>query len=87
LPGILIVVRGSLIVVHHQRGDEAGRIAARYLSLGHPLKELVDTLAFAVVREDFDFHTLQMLEADSASHFEFRRTPHSEFRTPNSELA
>ena len=42
---------------------EAGRIVARYLILGHPAEALIVTLARAVLREDADFHTFQMLEA------------------------
>jgi hypothetical protein len=32
-------------------------------SLGHPEPDLVDTLTFATVREDLDFHKLQVIEA------------------------
>ena len=42
---------------------EAGRLIARYLTLGHPADLLITTLARAVLREDADFHTYQMLEA------------------------
>ena len=42
---------------------DAGRLVARYLTLGHPVDRLVTTLAHAVLREDADFHTYQMLEA------------------------
>jgi nitrite reductase/ring-hydroxylating ferredoxin subunit len=42
---------------------EAGRLVARYLTLGHPADLLITTLARAVLREDADFHTYQMLEA------------------------
>jgi hypothetical protein len=31
--------------------------------MGHPERDLVDTLTFATVREDLDFHTLQVIEA------------------------
>ncbi|MCC7407987.1 MAG: Rieske (2Fe-2S) protein [Phycisphaeraceae bacterium] len=43
--------------------DAAARIVVRYLRLGHPFGPLVDTLTYATVREDLDFHTLQVLEA------------------------
>jgi nitrite reductase/ring-hydroxylating ferredoxin subunit len=43
--------------------DEAALIAVRYLSQGHPLSGLVDTLALATAREDLDFHAMQVLEA------------------------
>jgi hypothetical protein len=41
----------------------AGRLVARYLTLGHPVDTLITTLAHADRREDADFHTYQMLEA------------------------
>jgi nitrite reductase/ring-hydroxylating ferredoxin subunit len=41
----------------------AGRLVARYLNLGHPVESLIATLAHAVLREDSEFHTYQMLEA------------------------
>ena len=39
------------------------RLVQRYLHLGHPEAKLIDTLTFAAVREDLDFHSLQVLEA------------------------
>jgi hypothetical protein len=42
---------------------DTGRVVARYLTLGHPADLLITTLAHAVLREDADFHTYQMLEA------------------------
>src|SRR5262249_20037620 len=42
---------------------EAGRLVARYMMLGHPACGLIATLARAVLREDADFHTYQMLAA------------------------
>jgi hypothetical protein len=42
---------------------DAGRLVARYLTLGHSPDRLITTLARAVLREDADFHTYQMLEA------------------------
>ncbi|MFZ0506221.1 MAG: Rieske (2Fe-2S) protein [Chthoniobacterales bacterium] len=38
-------------------------LVVRYLRLGHPEPSLVDMLTFATVREDLDFHKLQVLEA------------------------
>jgi nitrite reductase/ring-hydroxylating ferredoxin subunit len=38
-------------------------LVVRYLRLGHPEPRLIDTLTFATVREDLDFHKLQVLEA------------------------
>lgn len=46
-----------------QRVDEGALIVARYLALGHPADALIDTLTYAAVREDVNFHTLQMVEA------------------------
>jgi nitrite reductase/ring-hydroxylating ferredoxin subunit len=37
-------------------------LVVRYLRLGHPESALIDTLTFATVREDLDFHKLQVLE-------------------------
>ena len=42
---------------------EAARLVARALSLGHSGETLTATLGRAVLREDADFHTLQILEA------------------------
>jgi hypothetical protein len=39
------------------------RLVQRYLRLGHPEAKLIDTLIFAAVREDLDFHSLQVFEA------------------------
>jgi nitrite reductase/ring-hydroxylating ferredoxin subunit len=41
----------------------AGYLVARYLILGHPVEPLIATLTRAVLREDAEFHTYQMLEA------------------------
>jgi len=41
----------------------AGRLVARYLNLGHPVEPVIATLSRAVLREDAEFHTYQMLEA------------------------
>ncbi len=38
-------------------------LVVRYLRCGHPEPALIDTLAFATIREDLDFHKLQVLEA------------------------
>jgi nitrite reductase/ring-hydroxylating ferredoxin subunit len=43
--------------------SEVPRLVVRYLRLGHPEPKLIDTLTFATVREDLDFHSLQVLEA------------------------
>jgi hypothetical protein len=43
--------------------DAAAALVARYLRLEHPLPALIDTLTQATVREDLDFHSLQVLDA------------------------
>jgi hypothetical protein len=43
--------------------DLAARLVARHLTLGHPPRALIATLALAVLREDAGFHAYQMLEA------------------------
>ncbi|HEV3415342.1 MAG TPA: Rieske 2Fe-2S domain-containing protein [Pirellulales bacterium] len=43
--------------------ERAARVVARYMSLGHPIGPLIDTLTLAAVREDADFHAFQVLEA------------------------
>jgi len=43
--------------------DQAARLVARYLLLGHPSEALIGTLAYALLREDAGFHAYQMLEA------------------------
>jgi hypothetical protein len=43
--------------------SEVPNLVVRYLRLGHPEPDLVDTLTFASVREDLDFHKLQVIEA------------------------
>lgn len=48
--------------------DRAAQVVARYLQLGRPVGPLVDAMVQSVVREDFDFHTLQMLEAAVRQH-------------------
>jgi hypothetical protein len=42
---------------------EAARLVARALALGHSGETLIATFGRAVLREDADFHTLQILEA------------------------
>ncbi|MGH6737193.1 MAG: Rieske (2Fe-2S) protein [Methyloceanibacter sp.] len=53
----------------------AGRFVARYLSLGHAAEPLIATLARAVLREDADFHTYQMLEAGVQQYREWDQCP------------
>ncbi len=42
---------------------DADAVTARFLRTGGSLERLIDTLAHATVREDLDFHSLQVLEA------------------------
>lgn len=54
--------------------DEPARVVAHYLDLGHPVEPLIDTLTYAVAREDADFHTIQMVEAAVQEYFEWPGT-------------
>ena len=56
LDGFLEALNGQ------QKVPAAARAVAHYLRLGHPTPPLLDALALAAVREDADFHTLQMVE-------------------------
>jgi hypothetical protein len=58
-------LRAAFLDALDRRGsvDEAARLIARYLALGHAPEALIATLAQAVLREDAEFHTYQMLEA------------------------
>jgi nitrite reductase/ring-hydroxylating ferredoxin subunit len=55
--------------------DEAARLVTRYLTLGHAPDALIATLAQAVLREDAEFHTYQMLEAGVQQYREGGREP------------
>jgi hypothetical protein len=43
--------------------ERAADLVSRYLTLEHAYPQLIDTLTLATVREDLDFHCLQVLEA------------------------
>lgn len=58
--------------------EAAARLVARYLRLGHPVRPLFDTLARAALREDADFHSLQMLEAGLRQYAEWQGRPEGE---------
>jgi nitrite reductase/ring-hydroxylating ferredoxin subunit len=58
--------------------DAAARLVARYLRLGHRVRPLFDTLARAGVREDADFHVLQMVEAGIRQYAEWQGKPEGE---------
>jgi hypothetical protein len=51
-----------------QQVDPAGAMVYHYLSAGVPLAPLYRTLITALVREDADFHSFQMLEAALQQH-------------------
>ena len=55
--------------------EQAARIVATYLGQDHPVGPLIDTMARATVREDFDFHTLQCLEAAVRQYREWAPSP------------
>jgi nitrite reductase/ring-hydroxylating ferredoxin subunit len=46
-----------------QQVNQSARIVARHLARGHAAEPLIATLCFALLREDADFHTYQMVEA------------------------
>lgn len=60
------------------RVDSASRIVARYLHLRHPVEPLIQTLTRAVMREDAEFHTYQVLEAAVQQYEEWRGTPQAD---------
>jgi nitrite reductase/ring-hydroxylating ferredoxin subunit len=58
------LLTGVLETLDQKKGWSAvPSLVVRYLRLGHPESVLIDTLTFATVREDLDFHKLQVLEA------------------------
>jgi hypothetical protein len=65
LPSAAEDIRSALLDAFDRQSqiDAAGRLAARYLLLGHPPQGLITTLAHALLREDAGFHSCQMLEA------------------------
>jgi nitrite reductase/ring-hydroxylating ferredoxin subunit len=58
-------LRDAFLTALDRQGEvkTAGRLAARYLTLGHPVEPLIAMLARALLREDSGFHTYQALEA------------------------
>jgi len=65
LPDEIEEIQAALLEAfdRQRRVDSAGRLVARHLTLGHPPKILVATLARGLLREDAGFHAYQMLEA------------------------
>ena len=59
-----VLLTGILETLDQKKGWSAvPNLVVRYLRLGHSESALIDTLTFATVREDLDFHKLQVLEA------------------------
>lgn len=70
------LLEGFLAALNQQeRVDAAARKVARYLQRGHPVQPLFDALTHAVVREDADFHTFQMVEAAVRQYREWEGGP------------
>jgi nitrite reductase/ring-hydroxylating ferredoxin subunit len=57
------------------KGQAGARAVARYLALKHPIPPLIAALMRAAVREDANFHTLQMLEAGVRQYGEWEGAP------------
>ncbi len=60
------------------QSEPAARLVSRYLKLGHSPHSLFDVLAYATLREDLDFHTLQVLEAGVQQFVEWQGQPQAE---------
>ena len=73
LPDGAGALRQALLDALDQRGgiETAARIVSHYLRQSHPVSDLIDTLTLATVREDLDFHTLQVLDACVRQYFEW----------------
>ncbi len=65
LPSTVEGIRAALLDAfdRQQRVDEAARLVARHLTLGHPPESIIATLAHALLREDAGFHAYQIFEA------------------------
>jgi len=65
LPSDFDALRAQLLDAfdRQRQVDLAARLVARHLTLGHPPRALIATLARALLREDAGFHAYQMLEA------------------------
>jgi nitrite reductase/ring-hydroxylating ferredoxin subunit len=65
LPTDIDALRAQLLDAfdRQRQVDLAARLVARHLTLGHPPRALIATLARALLREDSGFHAFQMLEA------------------------
>jgi nitrite reductase/ring-hydroxylating ferredoxin subunit len=60
-----------------QRVNEAGELVARYLAAGGATRDLLVMLGKALLREDRNFHTIQMVEAAFRQHELLVGTPES----------
>ncbi len=58
-----------------QQVNEAGALVARYLASGGDADRLIAALGGALLREDRDFHTIQMVEAAVRQYEPLRGTP------------
>jgi nitrite reductase/ring-hydroxylating ferredoxin subunit len=58
-----------------QQVDAAGTMVYQYLRAGHAAEQLYRTLVIALVREDADFHSFQMLEGAIQQHRDLGNTP------------
>ena len=57
------------------QNHEAAVLVAHYLDLGHPIEPLIETFTYAIVREDADFHGIQMVEAAVREYLEWNGGP------------
>ena len=65
LPSTVKEIHAALLDAfdRQHRVDEAARLVARHLTLGHPAESIIATLAHALLREDAGFHSYQIFEA------------------------
>jgi len=65
LPGTADGLLKKLLEQLDQRAniDDTAALTATYIERGFPFKALVNTLTLATIREDLDFHSLQVLDA------------------------
>jgi nitrite reductase/ring-hydroxylating ferredoxin subunit len=61
-----------------QQVEETARLTQQYLSSGHPSEALIQALARALLREDAEFHTFQMLEAGIRQYESLKGTPQAD---------
>jgi nitrite reductase/ring-hydroxylating ferredoxin subunit len=65
LPSTVADIRTALLDAfdRQHRVEEAARLVARHLTLGHPPELIIGALAHALLREDAGFHAYQIFEA------------------------